>query len=347
MVFESRVTTAIDAVPSTREMVRLGSSTFITLNPLTPKTFPVPKPSYASFRRPLFDSKADLPPTSFRPTFEHLVKAASAIGPIDGLAPMPRGSFHALYRFGTPDGMFVLKVPMMEELGDGLLVADHAAQLAHAADFPALVPVLTDTSRYLAPFAFQILPFVEGRGSQLPNLQRLHDIHLRGFGPLDLLPPGEQARGMLDSWESYLTTKLADHLEACIQQGDMTQAEAFQADEIIRRARFEFVGSLLHNDLSNANIIGETVIDWESALVGDPVWDLAGRAAFFQDQPVDTGLLAMLSGIKPHEFNARFWTYYLRIVIARTVHRARFGIQDQPGRPKASSRIQLALSRLS
>jgi len=42
----------------------------------------------------------------------------------------------------------------------------------------------------------------------------------------------------------------------------------------------------------------------------------------------------------------RFWTYFLRVALAKTVVRHNLGLRDRPGRPPASRRIQLALDRL-
>jgi thiamine kinase-like enzyme len=91
------------------------------------------------------------------------------------------------------------------------------------------------------------------------------------------------------------------------------------------------------------------LIDWEDACIGDPMLDLANWATFHPERrwPVffeaasEQGPYAQRS-----EMRALFWLYYLRVALAKTVHRIRFGVTDKPGRPPASMRIQRALKGL-
>jgi len=109
---------------------------------------------------------------------------------------------------------------------------------------------------------------------------------------------------------------------------------------------------LLHGDLGSHNVFTDgrdvtAVIDWEDALSGDPVFDIAFWATFHPDRRH----AAFLDGYRavralPADFEWRFWLYYLRVALAKTVLRHRLGITDRPGRLPASRRIQKGLERV-
>jgi hypothetical protein len=85
-------------------------------------------------------------------------------------------------------------------------------------------------------------------------------------------------------------------------------------------------------------------LDWENAIAGDPLFELAGLAAFKANELVEP--LLEHYHFRPPDIKRRFWIYYLRIALARTVHRARVKLPENPVYPRASMRIQLALSNL-
>ncbi len=307
--------------------------------------------AYTDFRRTIFDAKGECSPLPFAASEATLLKAASSVGRAEGLTPLSGGTFHSCFRFDTVDGTFVLRVPSNEQLAPSLLCEEWAANAAREVGFPALVPTLTDTSHYLVPFSFQILSYLNLNWPagfiRLNRLERLHQISLSGFGPLnpsDVLK-GRRPSGIHDSWASYLTCCLDSHLDQCVKTGAMTEAEAARAEDVLTNLQATFDPVLLHNDLSPSNIINGSVIDWENAIAGDPIWELAGLAAFRADQPVEP--LLEHYHFRPPDLERRFWVYYLRIALARTVHRARLKLPENPAYPKASARIQLALSHLS
>lgn len=312
--------------------------------------------SYVNWRRGMFDPKGDLDRIPWTANVSDLLKAASTVGqvaipPDDSneleLRPLNGGSFNNVFAFDTADGSYVLRVPHSEKLAPGLLAEEWAAVAAKQVHFPTIAPVITDTSHYLVPFSFQILPLLDGKPHEIKFcwLSRIHGIRLEGFGllnPTDVMK-GRRPRGIHDSWASYLTTNLDDHLYRCITLNAMTETEAETASDLINGLQATFDPVLLHNDLSPSNVLGGCVIDWESAIAGDPIFEYASYSAFHADREP----LWEVFPSKPSDLKTRFWIYYLRIVLARTVHRARFGLPENGAYPKASARIQLALSHLS
>jgi aminoglycoside phosphotransferase len=177
-------------------------------------------------------------------------------------------------------------------------------------------------------------------------LARLHAIRGRGYGPVVMEADGP--RGLFETWGEYIHLRLADHTAACEASGAIDSSERRRVE-----AHFAQAGSLttdpalLHGDPGGHNFMLEDdvvvgAIDWEDALLGDPLFDLASLCTFQPERRHPRILAAYGAPLD----RRRFWLYFLRVALAKTVHRARFGYSDAPGRAPASQRIQLALSRL-
>jgi hygromycin-B 4-O-kinase len=186
-------------------------------------------------------------------------------------------------------------------------------------------------------------------------LARVHAIRGAGAGPLSLvqLRSGVIA-GLQPSWPKFIRLRLEEHLRDCEAMGAMKAAEAGRAreaftDPLLGNAPSH---SLLHGDPGGHNFIlrGDTVvgiIDWEDAMVGDPVFELASMCTFQPQRRHAAILEGYGMALAPGSAEARrFWLYFLRIALAKTVHRHRFGYTDAPGRAPAAKRIQLALKEL-
>lgn len=201
-------------------------------------------------------------------------------------------------------------------------------------DEPRMVQALQEVARFLA---------------------KLHRIPGAGFGPI-AYGRWPALAGVHAAWDEYLRVRLAEHVRACEARG------AISADEAGRIARlFEEAGalfreqrpSLLHGDPGSHNFIVRegrihAVVDWEDALIGDALFDLASLCTFHPERRHAAIRSAYGAAIEPgSDAWRRFWLYFLRIALAKTVHRHRFGYADRPGRAPASQRIQLALARLA
>jgi aminoglycoside phosphotransferase (APT) family kinase protein len=184
-------------------------------------------------------------------------------------------------------------------------------------------------------------------------LARLHRIGGNGFGPLSA--QGALFRGVHPRWDDYVFTRLEEHVASCQAIGaiDASEGGAIRAHFEAQREAIRAVRpSLLHGDPGSHNFMVDergicAVIDWEDALVGDPLFEMASLATFHPERRHD----AIWSGYGTSLARGsaewqRFWLYFLRIALAKTVHRHRFGYADVAGRPPASRRIQLALERL-
>jgi hygromycin-B 4-O-kinase len=194
----------------------------------------------------------------------------------------------------------------------------------------------------------------EGLGWAAQFLARLHRVRGTGYGPLSAakLP---QLAGIHAQWDEYLRVRLAEHVRQCEAIGAIDAAEGSEI-----HARFAAMAAdlrappsaLLHGDPGPHNFIVDArglrgVIDWEDALLGDPLFDLASLATFQPERR--HAAIVSAYGVELARGSAarqRFWLYFLRIALAKTVHRHRFGYTDRPGRAPAARRIALALGRL-
>jgi hygromycin-B 4-O-kinase len=183
----------------------------------------------------------------------------------------------------------------------------------------------------------------------------VHAIRGARAGPLSLvqLRSGTIA-GLHTSWREFMHLRLEEHLRECAAMGALSAAEAACADQAFSGPLMAGAasGALLHGDPGGHNFImsGDTVagvIDWEDAMVGDPLFELASMCTFHPERrhaAILEGHGTTLAAGSPAL--GRFWLYFLRIALAKTVHRQRFGYADAPGRTPAASRIQLALRNL-
>jgi aminoglycoside phosphotransferase (APT) family kinase protein len=196
---------------------------------------------------------------------------------------------------------------------------------------------------------------VRGLRAAAMALARVHAIRGAGAGPLSLvqLRSGVIA-GLQPSWPKFMRLRLEEHLRECEAMGAITAREAGRVreaftDPLLGNAPSH---SLLHGDPGGHNFIlrGDTVtgiIDWEDVMVGDPVFELASMCTFHPQRRHAAILEGYGMALAPGSPETRrFWLYFLRIALAKTVHRHRFGYADAPGRAPAAKRIQLALKEL-
>lgn len=302
-----------------------------------------------------------------------------ALGPQQSVEVLgwTRGTFHWVARVRQGDRTEVaarflrLDLPVLRE---GLRVGAETAALAREGGLPApeplhgVAPALDD----LPPLA--VSRWVEGSplsgrdhdepaveralGELGGHLRRLHGVTGSGAGPL---APGRAEAaaptGRHPSWAGYLGCRLEEHLAACHALGSLGASEAAEVRRSLMGAEWWDAGPvdrLLHGDAGPANLVVETrgavagLLDWEDAMVGDPVFELASCASFHPERrwpALFEGYLGRAS--LPASLAGRFWRYSLRLALARTVARGRFGLGDLPGRQPAAARIQRALAALA
>lgn len=237
---------------------------------------------------------------------------------------------------------------------------------AIARGFPTPRIVHVDTSRVHSPYPFQLIEWSDGvplRATSEAVARKVLGQLGRELAKLHAEPVvgdryGRVGAGTLPEWDMFIFDSIGDHLEYSSEQNLITKSQmAIIADLASTQPRIELdESSLLHGDLSYDNILIDpktedlkSVIDWEDAVLGDPIFELAGLATFHPESRHSVFLDAYYQDReRPEDFDRRFWTYYLRIALAKAVHRHRFGYQTivQPGFQDPNDRITLALARL-
>lgn len=299
---------------------------------------------------------------------------ACSIHPIGG------GTFNhvwsaAPYSHWHPDDLDKARVVRLNIHPSPNLQASHLEQWVNnealARGFPTPRIVHVDTSRVHAPYPFQVVEYVDGLslrsapeetvrkvlGQLGAALAKLHG----GAAPSDRY--GRVGIGLLPDWDLFVTWHVEAHIKYCLDHGLITVEQAKTVNTIFTDCIFlDSPSSLLHGDLSYDNILLDSVtndlkavIDWEDAVLGDPIFDLAGLATFHPVERHASFIDSYYAGrAKPDDFEYRFWMYYLRIALAKAVHRHRFGYPDEPvyrnntdiAYQAANTRISLALSKL-
>lgn len=288
------------------------------------------------------------------------------------------GTFHVLFRaILSQDRRVIIRLgPASPQGPDFPLYFDAwAAEQLRGCGLPALRVHHIDVSRNFAPCDVEILDEAPGRSLTFfdddeerlrPLLQalgrfvgRMHGIRTQGFGFFDVRPLVQKESsagvwGICSTWRNYLVRRLEVHVERCAALGVIDRQEARRIFAAFARAEnllSTVDPCLLHGDLGSHNVFVDqgditALIDWEDCLSGDPVYELAFWATFHPERRYDAFLEGYCQEQRlPESFESRFWIYYLRVALAKTVLRARLGIADRPGREPAARRIQKGLER--
>lgn len=231
--------------------------------------------------------------------------------------------------------------------------------------FPTPPIVYIDTTKRECPYFYQVTEWAKGirlreADENLVNLalnklgKELYNLHSI---PLDE-KYGRVNLDLYGDWNDFWTAELDHHIDYLFNNNVISQNDKDDISkllEIIESTGFEInKPSILHGDLSYDNILVNkdgniSVIDWEDAVLGDPVFELAGLATFHPIERHHYFIDSYYDFVgKPGDFSYRFWIYYLRIAIAKAVHRHRFGYIDayKNGHLLASDRIGIAINQL-
>ena len=298
-------------------------------------------------------------------------------GSVDLLAV---GTYHAVHRITRPDGPPVVvrhTLPgLMEQ--DRSLLLDKWAQcwLAEAgADVLAPKVHLVRFQSDGAPFDLAIIELAGGSplrdlGDALLDdnpdvvaaigaaLRRTHAVEGSGAGPIDVMDEeaSPRPRGVHQHFSAYIDVCLREHIAACVQAEFVDSGLAERIERLFMRMRPALSGRplrLLHGDPGIHNICWDphgrsvtALIDWEDALVGDPLFDIAMWSTFHPPRRLPPFLAGYGLSSPTREEQQLIALYFLRIALSKTVHRLRFGIVDQPGRTPGHHRIYRGVEEL-
>lgn len=290
------------------------------------------------------------------------------------------GTFHAVHRITRAGGAAVVvrhTLPGLIEQDRGLLLDEWAQGWLAAAGADTLAPRvhLVRFESDGAPFDFAIIEMAEGTslrelGDALLDddqdvvaaigaaLRQTHAVEGSGAGPINVMGKERPPRpdGVHEQFSDYIDVRLREHIAACVQAGYVDAGLADRIERLFARMRPALAGRpirLLHGDPGIHNICWHpeagritALIDWEDALVGDPLFDIAMWSSFHPPRRMAPFLSGYGLSSPTREERQLIALYFLRIALSKTVHRLRFGIVDQSGRTPGHHRIYRGVEEL-
>ncbi|CCW35479.1 putative homoserine kinase type II (protein kinase fold) [Chthonomonas calidirosea] len=295
------------------------------------------------------------------------------------IAPLPeKGTFYGVYHITIePNRCYYLRANFLLHTPAFAFLFDAWAENFLSQEVPTASILAIELNRNRPPSDYMLSLSTSGKTlKQLENPQtqaldatlllalgqtvaKIHAVLGTNYGPLDISSwqhTLQVPQGTHTSWSEYLLLHLETHIKRCSEAGVLSTEEATLCSRFLQKEAcgvFESAPShLLHGDLGHHNIMTDgqqitAILDWEDVLCGDPVFDIASWGTFNREEMREPFLRGYAS-IRPlpQDFEWRYWLYYLRIALAKTVHRLRFHISDPPNRPPAHLRIHRALEHL-
>jgi aminoglycoside phosphotransferase (APT) family kinase protein len=260
-----------------------------------------------------------------------------AAGKVD-VTPLPGGGFNRSYAVRTPAGRFVLR---WSPAPDAWLAADRSAEralqtLAASAGLAPRIVYADPGDRWL------ITEFVEGAVWTDDRFGRDKCVAVLGdtLRELHAIPPPATGRfDLLQALGSYAERLgAAEYLEQA--------AVAWQLSGASERP-----AAVLHHDLHGSNLIetgaGRLVlIDWECAVVNDPLLDVACVLSYFEAARTHANVLlrhAGLGGVSARQLAAAVWLFDLHTWFWYRERRARR--VPTPAELAAERRLAVAVGR--
>jgi fructosamine-3-kinase len=327
---------------------------------------------FTNFQKSIFFSKADIPRNHTR-DLNYKLLVNSVYKKIYKKTPNKvvhhsKSSLHAVYEIpGNKSVIRFNKYPKIKEYN--FLIESEIIRFLQKRNLNDLKVDFVDISRTAVPTDYQVLKFVQG--STLWDLSekkgnfklffklgvhiaKIHKLRTKGYGPFILNKALKfDFIGIYKKWSDFLNCNFGEHVVFCLNKKIIRKEEVREIEKIFSYAFKKLPKvrpALLHGDLANQNVFIKngniTLIDWEDAISGDPIFDVAyfGTGAYGKENWENLFLEGYTSILKlPKDYQIRYWTYYLRIAIAKAVVREKEGRTDK----KINQRIGIGLSRLS
>ena len=238
---------------------------------------------------------------------------------------------------------------------------------------------LTDTSRTDVPFAIQIMECIDDEDLNIADKRGELDvigiadtlgqyiglwqsIRPAKFGLFnhEILAKEGRLEGFHDTYDQYFLLNWDTHLVYLTDSGFISKKRASElsglVDEFLPLLQLH-EGCLVHKDLALWNVLGQTskisaVIDWDDAVSGDPMDDLALLGCFHSGEMV---LTAMDGYTKkrplPPNYEQRFWLHLLRNIVFKSVIRVKGNYFERSdsfflNNPKQKSLKRFTLDRI-
>lgn len=235
---------------------------------------------------------------------------------------------------------------------------------------PTNIILYADVSRKDFPFDFQIQEVLKGNDPEQKNnwkkedydnlsfelgvnTAKIHNIKIEGWGQFDEKSALEGKLQATDnSFYDYLVTCLDSDLEYLIKDHVITSKSAIKTQELFHSNKKiinnTLKGSLVHHDLADHNITYEGkhltgIFDWETAVVADPILDLASCPTWRTHYPREEKLLEGYQTVNPlpKDFEAKKNLYLLRTMLWKMVFAIRMNIMTPERKQRFNSILEI------
>lgn len=293
---------------------------------------------------------------------------------VTSVEELTRRTLHYVYLVKTEGESYIIRINACSEFYWELqfLIEEWLLTDLGKKQIDTVTVKVVDVSRQIVPFDYEIVQLAPGASifdhSRLGTLTidmfalfgeyvaKIHEIETQNYGPLLLTGIWDgKIIGIGDSWTDYMSLNISKHLESSVMAEIMSEEEAKDCEHVLEAIK-KFTCEkpvLLHGDLANHNAFTDgkkitSLIDWEDSISGDPIYDIAyyGTGCFRHPE----WFSAFLDAYKrkrdlPHDFDEKFWVYYLRISIAKALVRERFKDAGGAHLPHVRERLLHALTR--
>jgi len=243
------------------------------------------------------------------------------------------------------------------ERDDYIEVESRVLAEVRAVGVPAPRVLGVDASRQHVPFAWQVLEHIACpdlnqlyKAGRLDLSQVAHPIGAavarwqglqpRGFGPFnpEVLRQQNRLEGFHTRYADYFFLHLDRHLQFLTGHAFLSAPEAAEIKAALLQHQALLAleqGCLVHKDLALWNILGTETelaafIDWDDAIAGDPMDDLALLGCFYDGAILARALAGYITvRALPDEYRRRFWLHLLRNMLVKAVIRIGAGYFDR------------------
>lgn len=290
-------------------------------------------------------------------------KQALGLTAVSWVRPDSYGTMHVIYKVAVKEDSkeFILRansnIPTPEiEMKLEELITKKVALLG----VPVNRILYVDISRKIFPFDFQIQEVLAGADLEDhftgtkdeydrmsfalgQYVARFGELQFGGFGRFDekQVMQGNLVGGK-KSFPDYIEVCLDDDLRFIADSGIITVKTTTSIRKLFDQYRPVMdisKGSLIHHDLADHNFmhVGDRItgiFDWENAVVGDPVLDLASAPTWTTHFPREEKLLEGYRSVRalPEHFGEKMQIYRLRTMIWKMVFALRAGILNEKRR---------------
>lgn len=295
---------------------------------------------------------------------------------VSSIMECPRRTLHYVYKIKTDQNSYIMRINAAGNFYREFqyYIEYWVEKQLDSLSLPYAKIIDIDITRTLAPFDYEILEVARGStlyelsseaGIPLNAIRRLgtyvaalHSIQTKLYGPFcyqNIVK--DEGIGSVQLWSTFLKRNLFKHIEICELLGVVDADDKKKLETIFSSLDDLVVVTpvLLHGDVANHNVFihGDEVtalIDWEDSISGDPIFDIAyyGSGCFSHPEWISEFLIGYRSVVLlPADFEWRYWLYYLRISLAKTINKERYGNLHKTSEIEAATRIHYAMKMVA